>query len=83
MNLKDFFSENSALYRHYHIDETREIVKQQTGVELDREETIAIVSEMREENGYGPIREAMTEDRESGEYVEESGGGFFRWLLGR
>lgn len=54
---EDFIHENSALYRHYCIEEVQGHVEQFTGVELSDEEAVNIVTRLRSQHGMGPISE--------------------------
>lgn len=54
---EEFIHEQSALYRHYCIEEVQSHVEQFTGVQLSNEEAVGIVTRLRSEHGMGPIRE--------------------------
>lgn len=73
----------SALVRHYHVDETTDIVQRFTGVSLTGEQTASIVQKVRDEYGLGPIDEwnqpgYVAED----EPCERQSGGWLSRLFG-
>lgn len=50
-----YIREQTALYRHYHIDAVVEIVEQFTAILLTRKQAISIVQKIRDEFEMGPI----------------------------
>lgn len=52
-----FVQRESALYRHYRIDEARDCIEQFTGVSLSEDQTVELVQNARQQAGLGPIAE--------------------------
>ena len=89
----------TALVRHYAIEEVTDDIERRAGISLRDQETVGIVQKLRSEYGMPSIdewnmpgyvdpsdypedqeeRSAQIAERER----EQSGGGFFGWLLGR
>ncbi|MBO0795549.1 MAG: hypothetical protein J2P36_32050 [Ktedonobacteraceae bacterium] len=47
---------NSGLIRHYHMDEVARNVEHKIGVKITGEEALDMVSRIREEQGYEPVK---------------------------
>src|SRR5436305_1223716 len=52
-----FMRDNSALYRHYHIEQVIDDVAQFTQVQLSRRQAIKLVQKLRDEYQLGPIEQ--------------------------
>lgn len=52
---EQYIREETALYRHYAIDEVQSCVTQFTSVRLSDDQTVSIVQKIRNEKGMGPI----------------------------
>ncbi len=54
---EDFIREHTALHRHYSIEAVQEHLHMFTDTQLTDDEVINVVQRIRNEKGYGPIKD--------------------------